>query len=375
MSETRSRIGILLPDLRGGGVERIRLVLAHEFLRMGHAPEFVLMQPRGELLEEAEAAFPVHDLGCTRMRQLPFALARHLRRHRPDTLLAAMWPLTGAAGIAGRLARYSGRIVGSEHVDFRATPSRRLFERLALKHCGRLFYAPCDRIIAVSSGVAESLSEAAALPRERVTVIHNPVRPFRSEEMTAEERQQLSGWLNGQSSIIAIGTLKRQKRFDVLIRALAKVRQRLDARLLILGEGSLRGELERLAAELGIAGSVWLPGFKANPGTFLQHSNAFVLSSDYEGFGNVVVEALSAGVPVVSTDCPSGPAEILSDGRYGALVPVDDHLALADAIVRTIVNPIRADLLIKRSRDFSPRRQARQYLQIMLSDSGASKSY
>ena len=360
------KTSILLPDLRGGGVERIRLVLAHEFARAGHDVEFVLMQARGELLEEARANFPVVDLAAPRTRAVPRALARYLRHRRPDALLTAMWPLTGVAGLAARLARYSGRIVASEHVDFRETPSRRTCERWALKHCGRLFYAPCHGVIAVSAGVADSLSDAAALPRGRVTVIYNPVRSFRADEISENERQQLGGWLEGEARLISIGTLKHQKRFDVLIRALAELRQRVDARLLILGEGALRSELKNIAAELGVAGSVWLPGFKANPGTFLRHSDTFVLSSDYEGFGNVVVEALSAGISVVSTDCPSGPAEILGNGRHGRLVPPGDWRALAAAIEATLRAPGDPESLKARAADFRADEAAARYLELLI---------
>ena len=365
-----SSISILLPDLRGGGAERVRIVLAHEFTRAGHDVEFVVMRARGELLEEVRSSFPVIDLAVPRAGSLPFPLARYLRRRRPDALLVAMWPLTGIAGLAARLARYSGRVVASEHIDFRETPSRKGFERWALRYVGNRFYGRCDGIVAVSAGVADSLSEAAALPREGISVIHNPVRRFPPGSLDAKEQHELMGWLNSDARLIAIGTLKRMKRFDVLLNALAELRCRVDARLLILGEGTLRGELQELAAELGVADSVWLPGYKSNPQTFLQHANAFVLSSDYEGFGNVVVEALSRGVSVVSTDCRSGPAEILQNGRYGRLVPSGDSSAMARAIEAILHEPINSVDLEARAADFAPDQAAARYLELL---TGAAK--
>ncbi|WP_199526022.1 glycosyltransferase [Rhodosalinus halophilus] len=356
---------VLLPDLRGGGAERLNLVLAEEFLRQGHAVEFVLLQARGALLAEAEGRFPVHALGCTRMRQAPLRLARYLRERRPDALLAAMWPLTGIAGLATRLAGRPTRLVASEHNDFRHMPSLKPAERWALKRFGRRLYGPCHGVVAVSDGVAESLREVAGLPPERVTVIHNPVRPLPPDPMTDDDRARLGGWLEGEARLIAIGTLKRQKGFDVLLRALADLQQRCDARLLILGEGPLRGELETLAAELGVAESVWLPGFRPNPGTFLREADVFVLSSNWEGFGNVIVEALAAGVPVVSTDCPSGPAEILDGGRYGRLVPVGDPSALSSAVEDTLTEPHPSDPLVARAADFRPATAADAYLRLL----------
>jgi glycosyltransferase involved in cell wall biosynthesis len=310
----------------------------------------------------------VTDLGTPRARNLPRALARHLRRHRPDALLAAMWPLTGIAGIAKHLAGCDTRLVSSEHVDFRDTPSFRQSERWALKHFGRQLYAPSHGIVAVSQGVADSLQEVAGLSSERVTVIHNPVRPLPPDIMTEQDRRYLAGWLGGETRLIAIGTLKHQKGYDVLLRALTDLRYRHDARLLILGEGQLRDELEGLAADLNIADSVWMPGFRSNPGTFLQHAHAFVLSSNWEGFGNVIVEALAAGVPVISTDCPSGPAEILDNGRYGHLVPTADPMALSQAISKMLDAPLPKNLIKTRAQSFYPPDKAAQYLQLLSGD-------
>ena len=359
-------ITILLPDLRGGGVERIRLVLAEEFVRAGNEVEFVLLQSRGALLAEAEARFPVRSLGCNRMRQAPLRLARYLRERRPDALLAAMWPLTGIAGLAARLSGYRGRLVASEHNDFRWMPSIKGYERRALKQFGRRIYAPCHRVVAVSEGVAESLGAVAGLPRDRIEVIHNPVRPMTPDAMTDEDRRTLDGWLAGETRLIAVGTLKQQKGYDVLLRALADLRRRSDARLLILGEGPLRGDLEALARDLGVADGLWMPGFRPNPATFLQHAHVFVLSSNWEGFGNVIVEALAARVPVVSTDCPSGPAEILAGGDYGRLVPVGDPGTMAQAVEATLDAPPDPASLTARAQDFAPDKAARAYLDLLV---------
>jgi glycosyltransferase involved in cell wall biosynthesis len=359
-----SRIAILLPDLRGGGVERIRLILAEEFVRAGHEVEFVLLQARGPLLAEAEARF--RSLGCTRMRQAPLRLVRYLRQRRPDTLLAAMWPLTGLAGLAARLSGYRGRLIASEHTDFRHATWIKGYLRRALEQFGRRIYAPCYRVVAVSRGAAESLEAVAGLPRDRIEVIHNPVRQMTPDAMADEDRRALEGWLTGETRLIAVGALKPAKGYDALLRALADLRRRRDARLVILGDGPLRGELEALARNLGVAESLSMPGFRPNPATFLQHAHVFVLSSNWEGFGNVIVEALAAGAPVVSTDCPSGPAEILAGGDYGRLVPVGDPGAMAQAVEATRDSPPDLAPLIARAQDFAPDKAARAYLSLLL---------
>lgn len=359
-------ISILLPDLCGGGVERIRLVLAEEFLMAGYQVEFVLLQPRGALLTEAQARFQLRSLGCGQMRLAPVRLASYLRERRPDALLAAMWPLTGIAGLAARLSGYGGRLVVSEHNDFRCMPSIKRYERWALARFGRRIYAPCHRVVAVSDGVAESLGVVAGLPRERIEVIYNPIRPMTREAITDEDRRALDGWLAGETRLIAIGTLKPQKGYDVLLRTLADLRYHCDARLLILGEGPLRGELESLAGDLDVADSLWMPGFRPNPATYLQHADVFVLSSNWEGFGNVIVEALASGVPVVSTHCPSGPAEILAGGHFGSLVPVGDPAAMAQAVEATLSAPPDPASLTAHAQGFAPDKAARAYLDLLV---------
>lgn len=343
----------------------MRLTLAHEFRRAGHEVEFVLMRAEGELLEEAQETFPVVDLAVQEFRNLPPTLIRHLRQKRPDALLAAMWPLTGIAALACRLTGLDIRLVASEHADFRLRKSLKSYERLALKYFGRVFYSPCHSVVAVSEGVAASLCEVAGLAKEKITVIHNPVRALPLGEVSQNDRQVISGWLESKIKLIAIGSLKDDKGFDVLLQALVEIRNRYDAKLLILGEGSLRNDLEKLSRELGISDELYMPGFRPNPGIFLQHASVFVLSSNWEGFGNVIVEALATGVPVVSTDCLSGPAEILEGGRYGRLVPLGDWRALAKAVEATLLEERQPEILIKRAEEFSPDVQANLYMQLL----------
>ena len=358
-------ISILLPDLRGGGVERTRIVLAHEFARAGHEVEFVLMQARGELLSEAEEKFAIHNLNCERTRQVPLKLMRYLRQKRPEALLAAMWPFTGIASLAVSLSRQSVRLVSSEHVDFRQAASHKLFEKWALKYLGRIIYAPCHSIVAVSNGVAESLTAVAGLSQDQMQVINNPVRPFTAGEITKDDSRNLAGWLEGQVRLIAIGSLIPAKGFDVLLRAFSELRQSVDAQLLILGKGPQRNELESLLADLGLSENVYLPGFRSNPGPFLRHAHVFVLSSNWEGFGNVIIEALSVGLPVVSTDCQSGPAEILEHGKYGTLVPVDSPHELAKAVEKTLTQSRNRKFLVDRAAEFSPHKAAQAYLELL----------
>lgn len=365
MSKGHMKISILLPDLRGGGVERIRLVLAREFVRAGHKVEFVLMQARGELLQEASAEFSVVDLATPRMRKLPYAFVHYLRRSRPDVVLAAMWPLTVIAPFAARLSGHRCKILVSEHGILSAQyRNRGLLHGCLLRLSTALGYRLADGRVGVSTGVVRDMAMLAKLNPKDFETIHNPLSP-RGEPGADDlgEAERLWGVPRG-GRVLTVGTMKRVKNHPLLLRAFS----RLDdpkARLMFVGQGEGRDALLALAQDLGVTDRIILAGFHPDPTPFYKTADLFVLSSDYEGFGNVIVESLACGTPVVSTDCPSGPAEILENGRYGDLVPVGDAETLSDAIMRALSAPKAPDTLRRRAEDFAPEIAARKYLSLL----------
>lgn len=359
------RIALLLPDLRGGGAERIRLVLAREFTRQGHQVEFVLMQARGELLAEAKADFTVHDLNVSRARRLPLALARYLRSHRPDALLAAMWPLTVIAPLVARLSGHRCKILVSEHGILSAQyKDWGRIHRATLKASMAAGYRLADRRVGVSWGVSDDISNLSGLRRDAFDVIHNPVRPRPAPSGAAVAAAEALWSAPRGARIVTVGRMKAVKNHPLLLRAFAQLNN-LDARLLFVGDGEGRAAVLSLAQELGVADKVILAGFHRDPTPFYNTADLFVLSSNYEGFGNVIVEALAQGLPVVSTDCPSGPGEILEGGRWGTLVPVGDADALAAAIDRALETPHDPAALRRRAADFAPEIAARKYLDLL----------
>jgi glycosyltransferase involved in cell wall biosynthesis len=205
----------------------------------------------------------------------------------------------------------------------------------------RKSYPSADGIIAVSSGVADDLAEATGIPRESIDVIYNPV--VTPEVATASREAVDHPWLApGEPPVVmGIGRLTPKKDFTTLLQAFAEVRREVPARLMILGEGPERAVLEGLVRTLDLAANVALPGFVGNPYAYLARASLFVLSSRWEGLPTVLIEAMFCGAPVVSTDCPSGPREILNGGRYGRLVPVGDLAALAQAITAGITGNIQ----------------------------------
>lgn len=358
-----SSIAVLLPDLRPGGAERLHVNLAHEWSRAGIRTDFVLRRPQGELLECLPDDSLVADLRSPRVRNVLFPLVRYLKTRKPDALIAAMWPLTVIAPLAARLARFQGRVIVSEHSPLSLAYSKKgkLHESI-MRGSQRLGYPVADARVAVSSGIADDLARLSRLDRGEFTVIHNPAALGRvsTDVPCPAPLSAVSGPV-----ILTVGTLKPVKRHDLLIEAFSQLPESLGATLCIVGEGQTRSNLERQISALGLEGKVLLPGYAADPGPWYAHADLFVLSSDYEGFGNVLVEAMEYGLPIVTTDCPVGPREILENGRYGTLVPPANALELSCGIASALREKPEISALKQRAKDFSLEVIARQYLDVI----------
>ena len=221
------------------------------------------------------------------------------------------------------------------------------------------------RSLPLPEGVADDVARLTGIPADTIRVIYNPVV---TPAVLAKMQQPVDHpWFAAGEPpvILGVGRLVSQKDFPTLVEAFAIVRQQRSARLMILGEGEDREKLEAQISALGLQDDVALPGFAENPYAYMAHANVFALSSIFEGFGNVVAEAMAAGTAIVSTDCPSGPAEILEGGRYGKLVPVNDPAALAEGILATLEAPIAADILRQRAQEFSVDRVTDQYIEVL----------
>jgi glycosyltransferase involved in cell wall biosynthesis len=324
------KLAILLYAVFGGGAEQTMLKLAGGIAARGYDVDLVLAQVEGELLNKIPESVRVVNLNSKRVLTSLTALVRYLRRERPAALLSvlhynivALW--------ARALARVPTRVVVSERNmlswevrNFSSDLRWRLMPLLT-----RIFYPWADEIVAVSKGVADDLSLTSHLSPSRIRVIYNPVVTPDFRRLCREPLEHPWFVTGAPHVVLAVGRLIAQKDFPSLIRAFAQVR---DARLMILGEGDERPELEGLVKRLGLQDVVSLPGFIENPYPYMARASVFVLSSRWEGLPGVLVEAMACGTPLVAADCPSGPREILADGKYGRLVPVHDVNALAEAI-------------------------------------------
>lgn len=368
MAETNSQtytISILLPDLSGGGAERVCCDLAREFVGAGHDVELVVMQAKGELLEEARSLCAITDLGIARARQLPAALIRHIGAHKPDIVLAAMWPLTVIAPVAARLSGHRPRVLVCEHgILSCGYEGWGPVHRAMLRASAAFGYRLADRRIGVSGGVARDMAKLSGMPETAFDVVYNPIVQHPTPDSRELGRAEQLWNAPSGGRILSVGTLKAVKNQALLFQAFSRL-DMPDARLLLLGHGAEKDALLDLAVRLDITERVIFGGFKNDPTPFYATADLFVLSSNSEGFGNVIVEAMAQGTPVVSTDCPSGPREILADGKYGRLTPVGDAVALAAAMQDALRQARNSAELKVRAAEFSPAKAARAYLDLM----------
>jgi glycosyltransferase involved in cell wall biosynthesis len=371
------RLAVLLSFSGAGGVERMVLNLLPSFLQAGVEVDLlaILRRPEPELIRLNGSGMRVLDLGVTHTALSVPALVRYLRTERPVALLAAKDRAIRAAVLAKSLSRADTRLVGRLGTNLSAAlENKPPLLRWLRTGPMRWLYPNVDRIVAVSEGVAEDTRRLAGLPAEQVTVVRNPVITPEMYEKSAAPVEH--PWFAADCPIIlGAGRLTRQKDFETLIRAFGRVRARRECRLVILGEGRLRGDLEKLAGDLGVGESVALPGHVRNPYAYMAKASLFALSSRWEGSCNVLTEAMALGTPVVSTDCPSGSAEILGGGRYGPLVPVGDAEKLADAMLYVLERPTESALLQEAVAEYTAERSARHYLDVLgFGPAGAASS-
>lgn len=358
---------IVLHDLRGGGAERVTIRLAEAMADAGRRVEIVTFN--GENVYEADLSgrVPVDGLHAGRVASGVGKLARHIRARRPRSILSAMTHVNIATIAATRLARLQGgsrtRLLVVEH----NTMSQKIAsaKRPAAKLAYRIVpwaYRLADVVACGGQGMADDLRRVSGLPEGKVRTLYNPVV---SPDLPEQAKAPLGHpWFKrGQPPVLlGVGRLHPQKDFPTLLRAFARVRAVRPVRLVILGEGEERPALEALVKELGVGTDVSMPGFAANPYAHLARAGAFVLSSRWEGLPTVMIEALACGAPVASTDCPSGPAEILDGGRLGPLVPMGDDAALATAILEVLAAPRDPAAGRARAQDFAVAPTAQAYL-------------
>ncbi len=368
---SKRQVAVLISNLEGGGAERITVNLLKGFSADLFELELILINATGPFLSQIPEHVKLVDLKASGVTGAILSLARYLRQRRPAVLLSHTSHVNVGALVARRLARTQTKVVIVEHNDRSSVPkeakTRRFVppQRRLLPNLMRRLYHRADAVIGVSEGVSSFIKRRFDVPAALVHTIYNPV--VDAELLERSKERPNHPWFVEQTTptLIAVGRLNVQKDFATLLRAFAMVRKHRDIRLVIFGEGPERENLEALARDLGVAQTVSLPGFTHNPYAAMSRASLFVLSSRWEGLPTVLIEAMACGCPVVATDCPSGPSEILEGGRYGPLTEVGNVQGLADTILGALEHPVSEEALRNRAADFSYDRSVDTYTALL----------
>ena len=328
---------------------------------LGYAPLLVVGSRRGALWPIVPPGTEVVCLESESWAGMLLGLRRLLRARRPDVLISSMGRCNMLALWVRALTSADTRIVIREHVAISALAAITPGRVALIPAFYRVFAKWADAIVAVSDGVADDMAHITCVPREKVQVIHNPVLTPTFDAQLAGDIDHPFFQPDGTAVFVGVGRLEPEKDFATLLAAFALFSEQRPAKLLLIGEGQLRGQLEALSRQLNIADDVAFLGFSEDRLGYMRRATALVLPSIMEGFSNVLVEALAAGTQIVSTDCPSGPRFVLEDGRYGTLVPVGDAAAMACAMSDVVDRPRQVEEGRQRSRQFTAARAAEKY--------------
>ena len=356
------KITFFIPDLKGGGAQHMIINMANEFARRQNEVTLLIGQKEGPYTDKIAPEVNTIDLNKQRTLSTYPALVSYLKAEQPDIFLSAMFYVNIVALLAKiSLLNLKTKFIITERnlMSLRIQGSTKIRDKLSPVLI-RLLYRLADQIIAISEGVADDLTNITKLPPHKIKWIHNPVITRQTLEYLNETPS--APLTKDQKTIITSGRLVPQKDYHTLLNAFSKIQ---NCQLIILGEGELEQELKQKAKQLNIEENIHFMGFVKNPLALMKQADLFVLSSQWEGFGNVLVEALLCGLPIVSTNCRAGPSEILADGQYGTLVPVGDSQSLAKAIEKAINTPHDPDIQKKRALEFSVEKICDQYETVM----------
>jgi glycosyltransferase involved in cell wall biosynthesis len=330
----KKKLLMVLHSLSGGGAERVAIHLINHLNKDAYHIHLALFEDTLDYPEYLDSALEktcLHKKSRLDFLKLIFRLRRLIRELKPDVVFSLLTYENFVSVLARLFLRQKYTLIISEHL-YTEKYLREVRLGNVKRHLIKLLYRRADKIVTVSNAISESLIEDFSVPRNKVITIYNPIPVDEIREKSREEVQHEFFDHNNQV-LIGVGRLDRQKRFDRLLRVFSQLRKERDnLYMIILGKGALIHQLKELASSLDVADYVDFAGFQSNPFTWISRSDIFVLSSDYEGFPMVLLECMACGTPIVSTDCPSGPAELITHGKSGLLVPPEDE----DALVREI---------------------------------------
>lgn len=354
-----------------GGAEKLHILLAKEWIKHGNEVSFLILDDQkvaGTLKSTIPKECPIEVIGEKKIRKTLIPITWFLKKTNFDIFLVPMWPMTVVAVIATFFSRTKSKIIISDHTNLTASRDAELKVSLTLlRFTIAIFYRFADAIITVSKGVQTDISRLGLLDKKLISVIYNPSALMTEMEERYNNPLNELGWKSKfKYKILAVGSLIKQKNFSNLIKAFSLMPRAIrdNSQLMILGEGIERKSLENLIAVSSLKEQISLPGFIIDPKPWFLTADLFVLSSDWEGFGIVLVEAMQSKLPIVSTNCDSGPSEILNNGEYGCLVSCNNPKELSIGICKSLVKEHDLEKLFHRSQDFSIKKSSQDYLNV-----------
>lgn len=350
------KVLFLLPSLRGGGAERAILNLLDCIDKKRFEVELALISKEGDFTSSVPEGVIVHDLRSSRARYAVFKIVELVNKRKPDLIIGSVIQATNLIFIASFFFKHKPVIINRLENPYSKLTSKKLAKWLF----GRALRSS-DYVVAVSKGLTKDLMEHLNISEKKIKVIYNPVDLELTHALSKEEVNDYD--FKNKKVVVTIARFTKQKGLEDIIRAFSIVAKEIkDAHLLIIGQGKLRKILEKLIGQLDLNKKVSLVGFKDNPYKYLAKADLFVLASLWEGFGLVIVEAMACGLPIVSTDCISGPSEILKNGKYGKLVPVGNPVKLADAIIFSLNDNLAlSGGAVERIEEFSANKIIKEY--------------
>jgi len=348
----------------GSGVPLAQIRLAKALRRGGYEVEYLIGYVPDDIAPPVIKGVKVIVLNNPRTHKLLLQIRSYIKARRPNVIFSAEDHLNIVVAIAAILARSDVKISASSRIaPHRVYPNEYLSKSWIMKKLGILVRNRIDALVCVSEDMAKEYREL--MRSSKYQCIYNLI--VDADTATKMDEPTNDPWMNDSSIpiVIAAGTLNRRKGFADLICAMSILGKSVNARLVILGEGPRRRELQALIEEKGLASSIRLLGFRDNPLKYFRRSKVFVLSSYAEGLPNVLVEAMACGCTPVATDCPTGPREVLKDGKYGHLVPMRDPQAMANAIKAAIERPMPANLLDEAIQPFTEETVIKKHQEVL----------
>ena len=360
------KVVFILPDLRAGGAEKVCINLATDWITKGYSITFVLMNKQGDYLKNISKQIKIISLKKKKLRQTFFSLISFFFKFKPDIIFAQMWPLTSITVLSWLFSFKIGKLFLVEHVHLSSSVEKEIFFPKKIFEIivkSTFFFA--EKIIVVSNGVKKDLLQISSNLKGRIKVIYNPLI---SQKNKIKNKSILRKKIWGKKikyRILSVGSLKIQKDHFNLIEAFSLLNFQKKCKLIIIGNGPLKNDLIKFVKLKKLDKNIIFINFKSDLQIYYETADLFVSSSKWEGFSNVIAESIGFGLPVVSTDCKSGPSEILKKGKYGTLVPIENPKKLSLAITKNLKKKHNKNLLIQRSKIFNIEKISNQYLDLI----------